>query len=753
MTTMPYQEPAAQRPGRYGASVLKSVRANGSVKGLLFELAVEQCYVNDGDRNIEAVYTFPVAWNAVLLGVEVILGDKVLQGKIVAKADGERVYEAALEEGNSPVMVERAGDGMYTVNVGNLLPREQAIVRFRYAQLLSFSHGRIRLVVPTVIAPRYGDPGRAGLQPHQVPVTDPYIDYPFSLGITLYGEMAGAALHSPSHAVTVRSIEGNVEVALHGAARLDRDFVLLAENLADKSVTTLGRDGDGYVALASFCPAGEALPATAPLNLKILVDCSGSMNGARIEAARHALHEILGHLEPADSFSYSCFGSDTRHFSTSLMAATARAIRKASEWVAATQADMGGTELQEAVLSTFALAQPCTADVLLITDGDVWETDKLIAAAGRAGQRVFAVGIGSAPASSLLHALAGKTGGACELVAADTEIQSAITSMVHRMRQLPVRDVTVAWDSPSIWQTGPSRRVPRSETVHHFAGFAERAPAGAVLGWRDDTGVTQHQLGVQVDTALVEGDTLARVAAAARMSEAEPLDRHALALKYELVSPTTNLVLVHEREALDRPKDMPALHAVAQSLPAGWGGIGKAAGGPLRAPAVWRREQASTVLRCAQNSGVETYDIPVFLRKQKESPAPYLYRESLRRFIDTLVPAGAERQPGDDGPITLGMLEGSLPEPVARELRMLVSAGLSEEDVVRAFVAALAAHFQSAGITQRAVAAVRWSFNALTGSKTDLERRVEAVVSWAVNVREEGAASPDIPAWMRHAAD
>jgi Ca-activated chloride channel homolog len=89
------------------------VRAEGSVKGLLFELDVEQYYINAGDRNIEAVYTFPMAWNAVRLGIEVILGGKVLQGRVVARADGERIHEAALEEGNWSVMVERADNGMY----------------------------------------------------------------------------------------------------------------------------------------------------------------------------------------------------------------------------------------------------------------------------------------------------------------------------------------------------------------------------------------------------------------------------------------------------------------------------------------------------------------------------------------------------------------------------------------------------------------------------------------------------------------
>jgi len=50
--------------------------------------------------------------------------------------------------------------------------------------------------------------------------------------------------------------------------------------------------------------------------------------------------------------------------------------------------------------------------------------------------------------------------------------------------------------------------------------------------------------------------------------------------------------------------------------------IGSATGAPgmdgMKQPAVWRREQASEQVRAMQNNGVETYDIPAFLRKQAD---------------------------------------------------------------------------------------------------------------------------------------
>jgi Ca-activated chloride channel family protein len=748
---------------RVSTSVLESVRAEGSVQGLLFELSVEQCYLNASDDNIEAVYTFPVAWNAVLLGVECILGDKVLQGTVVVKADAERRYEGALEEGNAAVMVERASDGMYTVNVGNLLPGERAILRFRSAQLLSFTQGQIRLVVPTTIGPRYGSPQSVGLQPHQMPQHDLVADYPFSLSVTLHGDMANAKLSSPSHPMSMQRSGDGVTLTLAESTRLDRDVVLVADGLVGKSITTLSHDGDGYVALASFCPPAPHRPRDTALNLKILVDCSGSMNGDRIEAARRALHEVLSHLEPEDNFSYSRFGSDVSHSSASLMAATPRAIEKASHWVAATDADMGGTEIAEALLSTYALAQPFDADILLVTDGDVWEADRLIASAIRAGQRIFAVGIGSAPASSLLQALASRTGGACECVDSHDEIAGAILRTFHRMRQAPVRDVTVTWDGEPRWQSSGGHVVMSGDTVHHVAGFAHSPPTSATLSWRDDA-ANAHQVHVAIDDEIVDGHTLARVAATMRMIDLMPAEGHTLALQHGLIGPTTNLVLVHERPDADKPDQLPSLQQVAHMLPAGWGGLGtirqgtfsSPADASLRAsvhaagsmgPAVWRREHASATFRVAQQQA-DTYDIPAFLRKQT-STNDYLYRDDLRRFAEALAAT-------DDAtratPTSLADLAAQVPKEILGELQALIDVGFEERDVVHTFIEALLERFRADGFATRLRDAIRrWSAG---GSATppQLARQVRKIVSDAVDARPSGPTE-EIPAWLRRAAD
>ena len=120
---------------------LEGVTARGAVRGLLFELTVEQRYRNPGTKNVEAVYTFPLPFEAVLLDLDVEINGRKLSALVVEKKAAERRYEETIDQGDSAIMLERAGDGLCTLNLGNLMAGESATIRYRYAQLLRYEHG------------------------------------------------------------------------------------------------------------------------------------------------------------------------------------------------------------------------------------------------------------------------------------------------------------------------------------------------------------------------------------------------------------------------------------------------------------------------------------------------------------------------------------------------------------------------------------------------------------------------------------
>ena len=74
-----------------GCTVLRSVHGQGRIDGVLLTMTLRQAYRNDSRVDIEAVYTFPLAWAATLLELGVEIGGKRLAGQIVEKAQAEGV--------------------------------------------------------------------------------------------------------------------------------------------------------------------------------------------------------------------------------------------------------------------------------------------------------------------------------------------------------------------------------------------------------------------------------------------------------------------------------------------------------------------------------------------------------------------------------------------------------------------------------------------------------------------------------------
>ncbi len=573
---------------------LKNVSITGDLKGALFEAQVRQSFHNPRKIPTEVVYSFPLPIGAVLLGVEAQLGQVKLSGSVIATPEATERYEDALSQGDAAIMLEQAADGTYVLNLGNLLPKEECIITLTYGQLLDFEQGGLRLAIPTVIAPRFGDPIRGGgLAPHQVPDTNVLAEYGFSLTLTLHDALANARVASPSHPISVaRGSSGQqLAVSLAKQSYLDRDFILVLDQLTETSLLTVGpdyADQSKFVATASFCPS---IPQTEtrPTTVKILVDCSGSMGGGSITAARRALMSVLKQLKAGDKFSLSKFGSRVQHGSRALWSVSDQSRVSAESWITQLDANMGGTDISGALESVLALGNNNGCDVLLITDGQTYEVNSIIELANKSKQRIFTVGIGASPSQGLLHRLATATDAACDFIAAGEAVEPAIVRMFNRLRSPSLQNIQVQWPKDCL----PTKEIPLGQalfdgdTVHVSAWF-DHAPTGRVTlsghvagqEGAQEIGVVEFNAAAQdkTDAAGKIAGALSRIAAAQSLKalDNDELENEALATQiavtYQLVTEHTNFLMVHERSAADKATQMPVLHKVPQMLPAGWGG-------------------------------------------------------------------------------------------------------------------------------------------------------------------------------------
>ena len=173
---------------------LTDVNIRAQLQDLLAQVKVSQSYRNDESSNIEAVYTFALPLDAVLLDLEVQLGERILKGEVTAKSAAEERYEAAIEQGDSAVMLEQIEPGLYTMNVGNLAAGETAVVRFTYSVLYRWSGSQFRFHIPTTIATRYGESPH---QQHQAPQHSLTVENTFALEIEVFGALRDARFLDP----------------------------------------------------------------------------------------------------------------------------------------------------------------------------------------------------------------------------------------------------------------------------------------------------------------------------------------------------------------------------------------------------------------------------------------------------------------------------------------------------------------------------------------------------------------------------
>jgi len=689
------EEDQAILKDRNGDTVaLKGVSVRGRLHGFMAEVEVEQHYVNPKKTNIEAIYTFPLPLGATLLGLEIEISGKKLTGSVVEKKQAERQYEDAITDGDSAIMLEEAGPGLYTVSIGNLMADESAVIRYRYALLLAWQGDRIRFLLPTTIAPRYGNPQAAGLQPHLTPITSLVVDYPLDISIIVEGDLASASIASPSHPIAVQQSGNGMVVKLAGKACLDRDFILTIQSDTVQSSCEITPDGKKQVALASLRIPPATDTENRQLVLKVVIDCSGSMAGTSISQARKAALEILNQLRPQDKFNVTLFGNTFSHIFPKPMLASEKNITEARNRLDKLDADMGGTEMEKALVDVFSMGnQEESASVLLITDGEIHEHEKLVKRAQQSGHRIFTVGVGNAVAEAFLISLSNVTGGACELVAPQEGMSERVLSQFHRMNQPILGEFHIEWPTSTEWQTPLPYSVFAGDTVQVFAGFLK--PVDGIVKL-----IVQGTCVVTSPIVSANEAQIPRVAAARRIAMAREEDGLHLALDYQLLSRWTNFLVIAERS--DKADDLPELHQVPQMLAAGWGGVGYDRGAKhcvdhvetisttnykvLEMPAIMRtgrHRDAATI--SLESSGIDMLDIPSFLRKNANEPTltPAIFIAKFTNSYTSFL-----RQP--KLPKSITELENvGIGSDMTNRLLKYIAQGYDEAEVVAAFIYAL----------------------------------------------------------------
>jgi len=313
-----------------------------------------------------------------------------------------------------------------------------------------------------------------------------------------------------------------------------------------------------------------------------VVDCSGSMGGESILQARHALLRALDRLRPEDHFNIVRFGSSSTMLFRKQEPADETHLQAAMAMTRTMNADMGGTEMADALNRALSSASPTgmPEDILLITDGQVWDMAAIADRIARRKHRVFSIGVGSAVERGFLSTLSSKTGGEAVCVNVHEDMGKKVFEHFKRMTLTPAGKPAFDFAGARPQAVAPKNLPPvfDGDMVLTCAWF-DTAPNEASLSL--DTPESHMKWRTPVRTAEDFAESLPSFAAAMKLPDLPDDKATALAVEYNLVSAFTNFLAVMDRAEGEKPQDLPGLRTVEHNIPQGWGGIALSDVSPL----------------------------------------------------------------------------------------------------------------------------------------------------------------------------
>jgi Ca-activated chloride channel family protein len=435
-----------------------------TVSGSVARVRVTQAFRNTSDRWMEARYLYPLPQDGAVDSLKMVIGERVIVGKIKKREEARQIYEKAKASGRKAGLVEQQRPNMFSTNVANVGPGETVLIAIEYQAPVRQASGIFSLRLPLVVAPRYAPPhtqttvqGFADARAvTSAPLLDPKLGQtlnPVSITIHLAPGFAPANIISPYHHIAVSGRGEDRTIRLtDGTVPADRDFELDWRSASADPTIGLFRehkdDGD-YVMATVVPPADTGRLVVPPREMVFVIDNSGSMGGSSMGEAKASLVHALSTLRTQDKFNIIRFDDTMTQLFEHSVPASADQVAIATRFAQGLQAN-GGTEMLPALKAALADAAASgdsgtVRQIIFLTDGEISNEAEMLATLGKDGGRshVFMVGIGSAPNDYLMSRLSTMGRGTYTHVGTPAEEPAKMTALLETLRRPSMQDVRV----------------------------------------------------------------------------------------------------------------------------------------------------------------------------------------------------------------------------------------------------------------------------------------------------------------------
>ena len=445
--------------------------AEVNIAGVIAEVALTQVYKNDGDKTIEAIYVFPLGTKSAIHAMKMTIGDRVIEANIEEKIRAQKIYQQALENGQTASLLEQERPNVFQMKVANIMPGDVVEVEVRYTELLVPEEGVYQYLFPPVVGPRF-----TGEQKTEEPTkkdnwtASPYLHegkatpYQFDIRINLNAGLLITDFSVPSHQVTVtRPAPDKAVISLADSEKTggNRDFILKYSLEGDSIQSGLllypGEDENFFLLMME--PPEKITPAMIPpREYLFIVDVSGSMHGFPLDVSKTLIDNLLHNLQPEDYFNILFFAGGSEVLSPTPLPATEENRERAIKMLLS-QSGGGGTRILDALKKALAMEKKegLSRIIVMATDGYVSVEKKTfdLIRDNLGEANFFAFGIGSSVNRYIIEGMA-RVGRGKPFVATNREEAEEIAERFTRYIESPLlTDIDVRFEGFDAYEEEP----------------------------------------------------------------------------------------------------------------------------------------------------------------------------------------------------------------------------------------------------------------------------------------------------------